>query len=274
MPSYFNQGVIVSTWKSEKNKLTNPTAYQKVWSRIRQKAGKAWIHRNSNRHCTSTRFSRICLEKRIRRRLPFRRRAHCMPLDQAVANRPFSQCYYNLPKLPPLPPQKHVDFRQTPKTPINHTHTTKLRRRLIDSIRQEKKKPPQDESWGYRSLDKKKLERLLKAPPVAPRQTTTFKYRYKLGRDIPVIPCRFTEHMMMFKKPPFAQLRIDTANQYKIRRTRLVNEKQSKSRDTAVKKWLTCSSITVSLFFSRKPYVWYSTLSAKCFMMNEFVPVG
>jgi hypothetical protein len=29
-----------------------------------------------------------------------------------------------------------------------------------------------------------------------------------------------------------------------------------------------CSSDTVSLFFSRKPPHWYSTLSAKCFIIN------
>lgn len=159
-----------------------------------------------------------------------------MPLDQAVANRPFSQYYYNKPKLPPSPPKKPVDYRQTPQTPINHTHTTKLRRRIIDELKEERRKPPEDELRGYQPLDEKTLQKLSRGPRVIPNPTTTFKYRYKLGRDIPVISCRFTEHMMMFKKPPFAALRVDTGNQFKIRRTKLVNEKLlPKGRETATK---------------------------------------
>lgn len=113
-------------------------------------------------------------------------------------HKPFNFFYYNKPKPQPLPQRKKIDLSKEPKIPIQHTYATKLKKRATETALSAKKPV-----IHYADLTEKSFQKATIPPKVRPRQTKTYQYRYKMKRDIPVVSCRFTEHVMMYRKPPF-----------------------------------------------------------------------
>jgi len=77
----------------------------------------------------------------------------------------------------------------------------------------------------YGSLNIETVKAITEDPNYLPRDTKTTQYRYKFVRDIPVVSCRFTEHVMMYRKPPFSFEKPpqpgDLCGRYKMRKMML-----------------------------------------------------
>ncbi len=149
--------------------------------------------------------------------------------NNGVHMQPFHLRYYNKPKLPPSPPMKRIDYKKAPKRPVRMNHATKLRKEVNQLAMKEEARPT---SIDYQELTAKSLSTMTKPPSIAPNHTKTYQYRYKLGRDIPVISCYFTEHILMYKKPPFAYPRTDICGQFKMRKAVLINEETVAKEDS------------------------------------------
>ena len=141
-----------------------------------------------------------------------------MVFKEVTANykKPFNLFYYNRPKQTALKDRKGpVNYRTEPKIPVRSTNATRMRDKVIKEYMQ----PPIDafEELRQRLMESGKL--VLQEPDVLPRDNKTSHYRYKWARDIPVVSCRFTEHVMMYKKPPFTyEQRLDQCcGQYRLR---------------------------------------------------------
>lgn len=150
-----------------------------------------------------------------------------MKIFNGVYKKPFHLCHYNKPKPPPLPPIKQIDYRKKPKTPVQLNYTTNLRNEIMEFMLNSKEKKPPD----YQNLSAKSIRSAAQIPKIIPKHTKTYQYRYKLGRDIPVISCEYTEHIMMYKKPPFNHPQRNICGKYKIRNAKLTNKKQIEERN-------------------------------------------
>lgn len=118
--------------------------------------------------------------------------------------KPFHLFRHNKPKLPPTPPRKKVDYRRKPKVPVRTTLATKLRNTTIQRITHLRKNLSHVD---YKTLAKESAKKVTAIPKLIPRDSKTFEFRYKWVREIPVVSCRFTEHVMMYRKPPFVRER-------------------------------------------------------------------
>lgn len=138
--------------------------------------------------------------------------------------KPFHLYYYNKPKLPPLPKIKPVDYKAKPAIPVRTNYATKMRNKIIKETTHEQP----DESFKSRPTGKM----VIGDPEVVPRQTKTSQFRYKWVREVPVVSCRFTEHVMMFKKPPFVNQNVNnsecTCGTFKLRKMHLDSPKAPK----------------------------------------------
>lgn len=127
-------------------------------------------------------------------------------------NKPFHLYSYNKPKPNPLVPIRPIKFRVVPSIPVHLNHATKLRRRNTETAHLERQKTEPT----YRQLTTITMPRAIRTPSILPKHTKTYQYRFKLGRAMPVIPRRFAEHTMKFKKPPFRHARKDEYGRFKI----------------------------------------------------------
>lgn len=139
-----------------------------------------------------------------------------MSLDPPCADykKPFYLYYYNKPKQPPLRKVKPIKFEAVPTVPVRLNNATKMRNKVIKeySLRDGEK------FVDYRELSNETSKMLTEEPQYVPKDTKTSQYRYKWVREIPVVSCRFTEHVMMFKKPPFTYEKpTGRCGQYRLR---------------------------------------------------------
>lgn len=128
--------------------------------------------------------------------------------------KPFHLFHYNKPKLPPLPKIKPVDYKAEPPVPVRLNYATKVRNKVI------KETYNKIEDFRLKKIDGKMVTG---DPEYIPRQTKTSQYRYKWVREVPVVSCRFTEHVMMYKKPPFTFQNFSdgTCGNYRLRRMKI-----------------------------------------------------
>lgn len=133
--------------------------------------------------------------------------------------KPFYLFHYNKPKQPPLAKIKPVDFRAEPTIPVRMNFATKMRNTVIKETATRKQPGDVDFKQTGRPIGKM----VIGDPEVVPRQTKTSQYRYKWVREVPVISCRFTEHVMMFKKPPFTHQHktAGVCGNYRLRRMKI-----------------------------------------------------
>lgn len=124
----------------------------------------------------------------------------CDPTALISFKKPFYLFHYNRPKSPPLPKIKPINYKEKPAIPIRMNYATKLRNKVIKAFNQRDNESVVD----YKAMAKETGKALKKQPEVELRPTKTFQYRYKWIREVPVVSCRFTEHVMTFKKPPFS----------------------------------------------------------------------
>lgn len=147
-----------------------------------------------------------------------------MQTDRPIPNKPFSLYPYNKAKLPPLPPIKRVDIYVRPE-PVRYTVATTLRHRAAEKKRENGARKEPD----YSELAAKTLIDASKPPSIIPKQTNTYRFRYKIGRDVPTVPCRFIEHVMLYRKPPFTNPRKNRLARFKFRNMAIKNVKKSKN---------------------------------------------
>jgi len=135
--------------------------------------------------------------------------------------KPFHLYHYNRPKLPPLPSPKPINYNKEPSIPIKYNNATKMRNKVIKEYSTREMNPYID----YGSLNIETVKAITEDPNYLPRDTKTTQYRYKFVRDIPVVSCRFTEHVMMYRKPPFSFEKPpqpgDLCGRYKMRKMML-----------------------------------------------------
>lgn len=135
--------------------------------------------------------------------------------------KPFYMYHYNQPKLPPLKSPKPVDYNKEPDIPIRYNNATKMRNKVIKEYSMRELEPFVD----YTTLSHETVKTVADDPSYLPRDTRTTQYRYKYVRDIPVVSCRFTEHVMMYRKPPFSFEKQpetgDLCGRYKMRKMML-----------------------------------------------------
>lgn len=122
----------------------------------------------------------------------------CDPTTPIVYKKPFYLFHYNRPKSPPLPKIKPIKYKESPSIPVRMNTTTKLRNKVIKEYSQR-----EEHFVDYQTMAEQTGKNLTEEPEIEPRHNRTFQYRYKWIREVPVISCRFTEHVMTYKKPPF-----------------------------------------------------------------------
>lgn len=125
-----------------------------------------------------------------------------MVLEEVTScyQKPFNLFHYNKAKQPDFKQRKGpIDYRAAPKIPIKWTNASKMRSKVIKQYMETNIDPFED--LRDRLTESGRL--ILQEPEVIPRDNKTSNYRYKWAREVPVVSCRFTEHVMMFKKPPF-----------------------------------------------------------------------
>lgn len=136
------------------------------------------------------------------------------PPVTAHYQKPFYLYYYNRPKQPPLKKIKHIDYKQEPDVPVRMNNATKMRNKVIHDYTTREREPFID----FKALSHETAKAILEEPKIVPRDTKASQFRYKWVREVPVVSCRFTEHVMMFRKPPFT---FEKANgqcgQYRLR---------------------------------------------------------
>lgn len=113
--------------------------------------------------------------------------------------KPFALFPYNRPKPLPLPPLKKINIPKEPLVPVQDTVSTKLKREATETMLNATRS---EIDWA--AVTEKSFQKASEPPKFKPKQTKTYQYRFKIKRDIPVVSCRFTEHVMMYKKPPFS----------------------------------------------------------------------
>ena len=122
--------------------------------------------------------------------------------------------------MPPLRQIKPINYNKEPKIPIKYNNATKMRNKVIKEYTMRDMNPFID----YVNLSHETVKAITEDPNYIPRDTKTTQYRYKFVRDIPVVSCRFTEHVMTFRKPPFSFEKPNepgTCGRYKIRKMML-----------------------------------------------------
>lgn len=140
------------------------------------------------------------------------------PPVTADYQKPFYLFHYNKPKQPPLKRKKDVDYRQKPEEPIRLNNATKMRNKVIREYMKREKEPFID----FRAISHETAKLILEEPEIVPRDTNASQFRYKWVREVPVVPCRFTEHVMMFKKPPFTYEKANGGcGKYRLRQMEL-----------------------------------------------------
>ncbi len=128
--------------------------------------------------------------------------------------KPFYLFHYNKPKQPPLKKIKPINYKQKPTVPIRLNTATKMRNKVIREYSSREAEPFID----FRALSHETAKTLLEEPKIVPRDTKASQFRYKWVREVPVVSCRFTEHVMMFKKPPFTYEKpTGRCGQYRLR---------------------------------------------------------
>lgn len=128
--------------------------------------------------------------------------------------------YHNKPKPDPYRSGKRIKYNKEPKIPVHLNHAAQLKFRNTKELLQQRSKLPM-----IRPITTVTMETASRTPAVLPKSTKTYQYRFKLGRAIPVVSSRFTEHAMTFKKPPFRHVRKDTCTHFKIH-SRIVSIKK------------------------------------------------
>lgn len=133
----------------------------------------------------------------------------------ACYRKPFNLFHYNRPKQPPLRTRKGpINFKAQPKVPIRTTNATKMRNKVIKEYMLREIEPYID----YKQLATESGKLITQDPTVVPRDTKTSQFRYKWIREVPVVSCRFTEHVMMYRKPPFSYEKpTGRCGQYRLR---------------------------------------------------------
>lgn len=127
--------------------------------------------------------------------------------------KPFYLFHYNKPKQPDLRKIKAIKFQAVPKLPIRMNNATKMRNKVIKAY-SSREEPFVD----YGALSQETSKTITEDPENVPRDTKTSQFRYKWIREIPVVSCRFTEHVMMYKKPPFTHEKPGgRCGQYRLR---------------------------------------------------------
>lgn len=137
----------------------------------------------------------------------------CAPVT-ATYRKPFHLFSWNKPKYP-QPKKKQVsDFHEKPKEPVRYNQATKLRDKVIKEYTIREAHPFID----YQALSHETVKTIAQEPLPRPKCTKTSSYRYKWIRDVPVVSSRFTEHVMMYHKPPFSSVRpTGRCGQFRLR---------------------------------------------------------
>lgn len=129
--------------------------------------------------------------------------------------KPFHLFHYNKPKQPDLPKIRKIPHKPQPKIPVRLNNATKMRNKAIRLYDVMEKEPYID----YRALTEETSQTFNETPKHVPRHTKTSQYRYKWIRDVPVVSCRFTEYVMMYKKPPFTfEKNASSCGHFRLRR--------------------------------------------------------
>lgn len=136
------------------------------------------------------------------------------PPVTADYQKPFYLFHYNKPKQPPLKEMKPVNFKKEPKVPVRMNNATRMRNKVIREYTKRETEPFID----YKTLSHETARTLLEEPKIIPKDTKASQFRYKWIREVPVVSCRFTEHVMMFRKPPFTYEKpTGHCGQYRLR---------------------------------------------------------
>ncbi|KAK7574037.1 hypothetical protein V9T40_011228 [Parthenolecanium corni] len=150
------------------------------------------------------------------------------PPVTAHYQKPFYLFYYNKPKQPPLKKVKHIDYKQKPDVPVRLNNATKMRNKVIREYTTREREPYID----FKALTQETAKAILDEPKIVPRDTKASQFRYKWVRDVPVVSCRFTEHVMMFRKPPFTYEKASgQCGQYRMRTMELKAPEKSHESD-------------------------------------------
>lgn len=136
--------------------------------------------------------------------------------------KPFHLFPHNKPKSLPEKRIKQPDFRIPPQIPVRLNYATKMRNKIIKEFNV----LDCDEVPDYRKLSEKVMEQNL--PPLPPAHTRTSQFRYKWTRDVPVVSCKFVEHVMMYNKPPFTYEGMkETCARFKLKKMKLKDLEKS-----------------------------------------------
>lgn len=137
--------------------------------------------------------------------------------DQVAYNyiKPFNLFHYNKPKQPALRTRRGpIDYKAQPKVPVRPTNAMKMRNKVIKKYMEQEADP----YINFKELALESGKLITKDPEIIPRDTRASQFRYKWVREIPVVSCRFTEHVIMYKKPPFSYEKpCGCCGQYRLR---------------------------------------------------------
>lgn len=142
--------------------------------------------------------------------------------------KPFYLYPYNRPPEEPLPPIKSIKLQHNPKIPVRWNQTTRLRNHVNRAFFQHKKK----QFWEFKAKYREPGEITIRYPRIEPYHNRTSQYRYKWVREVPVVPCTFTEHIMTYKKPPFVNpVNPQKCGNFTMRKLKLDSPKKQEERD-------------------------------------------
>lgn len=145
-------------------------------------------------------------------------------VPSADYKKPFHLYPYNRPSEQPLPAIKPIKLQKDPIIPVRWNRTMNLRTRIHRDFLKYKKK----RFWEFKVESRLPGEITIKYPRIETYHNRTSQYRYKWVREIPVVPCRFTEHVMTYKKPPFVNpVKLQRCGDFALRNYRIGSPKKS-----------------------------------------------